>query len=372
MLNFTGRAPLAARAGLLALAASLPAAPAFAQQGGKGPATKVIVAPAKEAQLVSRVEALGTLRANDRVDITAPVTERIEIIHVTDGARVEKGALLVELNHQQEDAMLEEALATRDEAREQLENAERLFNSGTGSQTSLTQRRRDAAVAQARVRAAEAQIEDRVLTAPFPGRIGISNASAGATVEPGDLIMRLIDDSVLKLDFSVPNTVLADLRVGAEIEARARAFPGEVFRGAIRTIDAEADPVTRSVLVRAFIPNKDGRLLPGLLMEVDLLLNARSSLVVDEESLIPFGEDTFVLLIVEKDGKPHVERRKVKTGLRRVGTVEILEGLAAGDLVVVEGALKVRPGQPVSPVHARPEPSGEKASQVRGASRSDG
>ena len=67
-----------------------------------------------------------------------------------------------------------------------------------------------------------------------------------------------------------------------------------------------------------------------------------------------------------------VERRKVKTGLRRVGTVEILEGLAAGDLVVVEGALKVRPGQPVSPVHARPEPSGEKASQVRGASRSDG
>ena len=313
----------------------------------------MLVEPARETVFVSRVEALGTLRPNARIDVTAVVTERLAKLHADDGERVTRGQKLVELTHDEEDALLEEAIATRDEALEQLADAENLFERGVGSESTLTLRKREAAVAQARVRAARAQIADRVITAPFDGRIGIRTVSPGATVEPGDLILRLIDDHILKLDFSVPNTFLADLDPGSEIEARSRAFPGEVFRGRISTIDAEADPVTRSVLVRAFIPNEDRRLLPGLLMEVELLLNTRQALVVSEASLIPFGADSFVLKIVEREGAPHVERVKVRLGARRVGEVEILEGLAAGDLVVVEGGVKTRPGQRVTPKRAK-------------------
>lgn len=341
------RAPAfgAALAAAAAAALALTVHPASSQQP-----TAVIVAPIEEKTLVNRIEALGTLRPNARVDITAPVTEQVEVLHADDGQRVKRGDKLVELRHQQEIALLEEAEATLDEALEQLEDAENLFKRGAGSESQLTLRRRQTAVARARVKAAKAQIADRVITAPFAGRIGIRTVSPGATVEPGDLILRLIDDHVLKLDFSVPNIFLSELRPGAEIEARARAFPGEVFRGRIRTIDAEADPVTRAVLVRAFIPNDELRLLPGLLMEVELLLKERRAVTAPEESLIPFGDEVFVLLLVDRDGQPHVERRKVVVGAREVGLVEIVDGLAAGDLVVVEGGIKVRPGQPVTPI----------------------
>lgn len=343
-----------AGAALLFLTA-LAAGGAAAQDG-----PKVVVEPVREARFVNRVEALGNLRPNARVEITALVTEQVDKLHVDDGVRVKRGDKLVDLRHRQEDALLEEALATKAEADELLEDAERLFATGSGAESVLTERRRAAAVAAARVKAAEAEIADRVITAPFDGRIGIRNLSPGATVEPGDLILRLIDDHVLKLDFSVPSLFLADLEAGAEIEARSRAFPDEVFRGRIHSIDAEADPVTRSVLVRAFLPNEDRRLLPGLLMEVELALKERAALVVSEESLIPFGADTFVLLAVEREGQMRIERRKVRVGGRRVGEVEVVEGLAAGELVLIEGAIKVRPGQPVTVVRAE-ERAGETA-----------
>ncbi|MEL6979223.1 MAG: efflux RND transporter periplasmic adaptor subunit [Pseudomonadota bacterium] len=330
------------------LAAALLLAPLASAAAQSGPPPTVIVESVREARFVTQVEALGTLRPNARVEITALVTEQVDTLHVDDGVRVERGDRLVDLRHIQEDALLEEALATKAEAEELLDDAQRLFATGSGSEALLTERRRAAAVAAARVKAAEAQIADRVITAPFAGRIGIRSLSPGATVEPGDLILRLIDDSILKLDFSVPSLFLADLAVGSEIEARSRAFPDEVFRGRIASIDAEADPVTRSVLVRAFIPNEERRLLPGLLMEVELALKAREALVVSEESLIPFGEDTFVLVAAEREGAMRVERRKVRTGGRRIGEVEVLEGLSDGERVVVEGGIKVRPGQAVT------------------------
>lgn len=312
------------------------------------PATEVIVARVVEKTLSDQVEALGTLRANETVDVTAKVTEQIATLHFDDGQRVDAGAVLAELVRDEEQAQLDEAIAAREEAREQLDRFAGLAARRAATESEVSVRRREFQVADARVRAVEARVADRVIRAPFSGRVGLRMISAGATVEPGDAIARLIDDSVVKLDFDVPTAFLSALAPDVPIAARSRAFEGEVFEGVVRSIDSEIDPITRSVTVRATIPNPDGRLRPGLLMEVRLFVRERVALVAPEEALIPFGRDTFVLVAVGEDGAHRAERRQVVIGARRLGEVEILEGLSSGELVVTHGGIKVRPGQAIT------------------------
>ena len=322
-------------------------APAMAQ--GPGGPVDVMVAPVETVAFVDRVEALGTLQANEMVEITALVTERIEAIYFDDGDKVEEGQLLLEFARSEEEALLAEANATREEAMEELRRSEQLSASGAASETELSLRRREYGVADARARAVRAQIADREIRAPFSGAIGIRTVSVGAAVAPGDIITRLADTSVMKLDFSVPSTFLAELAPDTPIEARTRAYGDAVFRGRVASIDSVVDPVTRSVLVRALIPNDDGRLRPGLLMSVDLLFNERETLAIDEKAVIPDGENNFVFVTARgEDGAAVAERRQVRTGARRVGQVEIISGLSAGEEVVTDGAMKLRSGQAIS------------------------
>jgi membrane fusion protein (multidrug efflux system) len=193
----------------------------------------------------------------------------------------------------------------------------------------------------------ESRLADRVVKAPFDGVVGLRNVSRGALVEPGDLITTLDDDSVMKLDFTVPSVFLAQLEPGLKIEARARPYGERVFDGVVRGVDSRIDPVTRSVQVRALLPNPARVLRPGLLMRVELLIDPRDAVVVPEAALLHQGQDHFVLRLVDADGAPTVERRQVEIGARKPGVVEIRSGLSAGDQVVTEGQEKARPGQPV-------------------------
>lgn len=161
-------------------------------------------------------------------------------------------------------------------------------------------------------------------------------------MEPGDLITTLDDDTVMKLDFAVPSLFLPDLKPGLAIHAKARAYGERTFDGEIRSIDSRVDPVTRSILVRALIPNPDLSLKPGVLMQVELLRNPRDGLVVLEEALLQQGRQHFVIRVGEGEV---AEKRQVKIGMRRPGMVEIVSGLALGDRVVIEGNDKVRPSQ---------------------------
>ena len=186
-------------------------------------------------------------------------------------------------------------------------------------------------------------------------RIGLSRRpsavryiSPGALVEPGDVITPLDDISVMKLDFNVPSIHLATLRPGTPVEAVSPAFAGQSFRGSVSSIDSRVDPVTRSIVVRALIDNSDGLLKPGLLMSGELLKNERNALMIPEEALIPRGEKNGVLLADETKSPAVAEQRPVVIGSRRVGEVEILEGLEPGDKVITHGTIKVRPGQEIS------------------------
>lgn len=329
---------LAATLAALAMAGPLQGAP-------EGPG--VIVAEAREAELVDRVEALGTLRANESVDLTATVTETVTAIHFDDGDRVVAGTVLVEMTSAEERALLEEARSTLGEARRQYQRVQSLEAQGTAAKSLLDERRRDAETARARLTAIESRLADRLIKAPFDGVVGLRNLSPGALVEPGDLITTLDDDSVMKLELSVPSTYLGALRPGLPIAASSRAYGEREFNGTVKAVDSRVDPVTRSVQVRALVPNTERLLKPGMLMQVELLRNPRRAPVIPEEALMPEGRNQFVMVVDPRDGN-RVLRREIRIGTRRPGEVEVTDGLQPGELVITQGQIRVRPGQQVS------------------------
>ncbi|MGB5733486.1 MAG: efflux RND transporter periplasmic adaptor subunit, partial [Thiohalocapsa sp.] len=242
---------------------------------------------------------------------------------------------------------LEEAQARVAEARSQYDRVRSLAQQRSASESLLDEHKRDLDTARAVLVALESRLADRVVKAPFDGVVGLRNISRGALVEPGDLITTLDDDSLMKLDFTVPSLYLAQLKAGLEIQARARPYGERVFDGVVRGIDSRIDPVTRSVQVRALLPNPARALRPGLLLRVELLLDPREALVVPESALMQQGTNHFVLRLVDGDDGPTAERLQVQIGTREPGIVEIRDGLTAGDQVVTEGQDKVRPGQPL-------------------------
>ena len=319
-------------------------------QGGGAPVSvrTVVLAP---GEWQDSVQALGTARANESVTITAKVSETVQKVNFDSGDYVEAGQVLVDLTGQVQLAGLEEARAAFKEAEQQLRRGEELAarNLIPGSQLDTQRATRDAA--RARMDQVRAQLSDRVITAPFDGVLGLRQVSPGSLVTPGTAIATLDDVSVIKLDFSVPETLISALAPGQAVTALSAAFPGETFEGVLRTIDSRVDPVTRSVMARAELPNPERKLRPGMLLTVDVRRAPRQALALPELALLQVGRNSFVFRVAA-DGS--VAQVPVKAGARERGRVEILEGLAPGDRVVVEGTVKLRPGAKVVEADAAP------------------
>lgn len=321
--------------------------PAMAQQKPGGGPTPVIVASAYTDKFVDRVEAIGTLRANEAITLASTVTETVTAINFTDGQRVKKGDVLVEMTDNEEKALLDQQRALVNEAEKQLKRSEELAKTGAVSVSVLDQARRDATQSRAGLAAVASRLQDHIIVAPFDGIVGLRNISAGALLQPGTKITTLDDDSVMKLDFSVPSVYLTTLHPGVEITAKAAGFDEE-FKGEVSAIDSQIDEATRSVTVRAIIPNPDGKLKPGLLMSVELLKNPRQAVGISENAIVPEGRKQFVFVVDESKNPPIVEKREIVTGVRRPGDIEVTDKLKEGEKVVVQGTMMVRAGQPVS------------------------
>jgi membrane fusion protein (multidrug efflux system) len=311
------------------------------------PAT-VIAAAARLETLSDDIELLGTLRANETVEISATVADTITLIHFDDGQFVEKGKILAEMTNNEEHAQLEEEISNLAEAEKQYNRVAPLVERGAASQSLLDQRQKELAAARARLKAIESRLRDRLIIAPFSGVVGLRSISVGALVAPGDVITTLDDISVMKLDFSVPAVKLTLLRTGAPIEARSAAFGEKVFTGIISGIDSRIDPITRSIVVRATIDNPDGLLKPGLLMRVMLRGETRLAVTIAEEALVPTGRSNMVFVVDNSQPSPVVRQQEVRIGSRMFGRVEIVSGLDGGELVVTHGTTRVRPGQDVA------------------------
>lgn len=295
-----------------------------------------------------RLEAVGTLAANESITVTSKVTAVVTGIRFIEGQQVAAGQVLIATEDSEARANLAAAQAAALESRNAWERGKQIFGQQLISKSELDQLDAKLKADQARVHAAEAQLAEHTIRAPFAGRVGLRRISIGALVATGTEITTLDDTATMKLDFSVPETFLATVRAGLEIEARASAFPAARFSGRVATLDTRVDAETRSIAVRAVLPNPKGVLRPGMFLTVSLIRERVDALLVPEQALVPEQDRQFVF-VVEPDGAGwKAGKRQVRIGRRQPGLVEVVGGLAAGEQVIVEGTQKVRDGAPVT------------------------
>ncbi len=291
------------------------------------------------------VEALGTARASESVEIRPRISQKVTAIRFIEGQEVAAGDVLVELEDAEARADVAEAKAALVDSESKFTRGRELFGLELTSEAELEQlaARRDAD--RAALAAVEARLAETVVRAPFAGRLGLRRISPGALVTPASVITTLDDTHVIKLDFDVPETALSLVAADLPIIAHSAAWPDEAFQGTVATVDTRVDQVSRSVTVRALVPNPRGLLRPGMFLTVTLLRDDVSALVIPEEAVVPEQSRQYVLVVGDGDV---VERRQVELGRRRPGEVEVRAGLEAGEVIIVEGTQRVRPGDRVA------------------------
>jgi membrane fusion protein, multidrug efflux system len=333
--------------------------------GGPGGVTGVLAVAAAQHTFTDGLQALGTAQARESIVLTPKVADTIRLIRFDSGDRVRRGQVLVEMSNVEQAADLAEARADNEAAQQELRRYQELYDRGFASQARLDTMRAAANAAEARMNAGGSRISDRTIRAPFAGVVGLRTASPGQFVRPGDQIGTLDDISEIKLDFDVPETQIARIRQGVQIIAATGAYPERTFQGVISHVDSRVDPTTRTVRVRAMLPNGDEAIRPGMLMTVQVLANPREGLAIPEIAILDRADGAFVYRVVSRDGGQAVEEAAIRTGQRSGGMAEVLEGLGVGDLVVTEGVQAVRPGQPVRVGGAQPEAAQATPPQLR-------
>jgi membrane fusion protein, multidrug efflux system len=336
------RAGFAALCAVAAVACSKPQAELSPPAASTG-SVSVVTADAVVKPLGIEIEAVGTAGANESVEITSKTSNVITAIRFAEGEEVAVGDILIELDDDESQADLAEAEAALADARSQYERSRELRQSQVISAARLEQAEAALNGNLARVAAARARLADTVIRAPFDGRTGFRRVSVGSYVSPGTVITTLDDTSRIKLDFTVPETYLYLLRRGLPIAASTTGLPGREFTGEVTNLDSRVDPVTRSIPVRAELPNDDGVLRAGMFMTVRVEGDVVPALVVPEEAIVPEQGRTYVFVVANE----RADRRDVRIGKRRPGEVEVTEGLAAGERVVVEGTQNLRHGDAV-------------------------
>ncbi len=307
---------------------------------GGGMPTPVVSTAVREQPLARELKALGTAGANEAVEITSKSSNIVTAVRFRDGQRVQRGAVLVELDSAQARADLAAADAALTESTSLFNRSRELLSTQAVSKSQFDQIEATKKANAARVAAARARLEDTVIRAPFSGRVGLRRISVGSLINPGAVITTLDDTSVMKVDFAVPENFLSQLREGLSLTADSTAYPGRRFTGRISSVDSRIDPVSRSVTVRAEVPNPEALLKPGMFLNVEIVRDRRNALVVPEEALVPEQNKQFVFVVADDKA----QKREVRIGARRPGSVEILSGLVLGERVIVEGTVKVREG----------------------------
>lgn len=296
-------------------------------------------------RISEEVTAVGTLLANESVMIRPEVEGRISAIHFAEGQLVRQGARLVSLDSSEIEAQLAAVKAELNLNRNRMRRAEELQAKNFISAEALDVARENLNQSIAREAEIRAKLDKMTIRAPFEGVAGLRQVSPGAYVKAGQDIARLEGIGTLKLDFRVPENFLGRIRTQQDAAVNVDAYPGESFRGAIYAIEPAVDEQTRTVLLRARIPNPGVRLKPGMFARVTLVLDTRTNaLLVPEQALVPRGQERYVFRIA--DGKAALT--KVDIGLRRPGEVEIVRGLSAGDTIVVDGQLRLQDGSAVT------------------------
>ncbi len=334
------------------------------------PAVTVSTAEVVASSWTPEISAVGTLRAQRGVDVTAQAAGQIVALHFDSGDRVSAGDLLVQQYTADDLARLEGLVAAAELAERNVQRAEELRAKNLISEFDVDSRNTELRVARAVEAELRLSIEQRAIRAPFTGRLGLRKVDIGQYIEPGDALARLEASDLIYLDFPVPQRRLGALSLGQSVEVSVDAWPETRFAGVVSAIEPQVERETRNVLVRAEIDNRDGRLAPGMFARADVQLETQQNVLTVPQSAIvysPYGDAVYAVV----EGAPQgdqagstltVVNTFVVTGSTRGDQIAIESGLQAGMTVVTAGQQKLRNGARVVinntvPVGNDPDPT---------------
>ncbi len=336
--------------------ASGPAPAGASAAPAKGPPPGVVVEASRVSvvTLPQALTAVGSLRSDETVLVRPEVAGRVANIAFREGERVTKGQALIRLDDSVQKADLDRARANLTLSRTKHERAIDLRNKGFLSGQALDESVNNLKVAEADAELMTARVNKMTILAPFSGTIGLRQASVGDYVKEGQDIVNLESIDTLKVDFRLPELALSQLKDGQTLQIVLDAIPDKTYEGKVFAINPLIDANGRSIVIRAQVPNRDGRLRPGMFARVRLFTSDdKEAIVVPEEALFPVGDEKYVYKVV--DGK--ALRQKVEIGQRREARVEVVNGLNREDVVVTAGVIKLRDGVAVTVANSAPVPA---------------
>ena len=329
---------------LLAVAGCKPPAPTASGAAG-GAAVQVVAVPARQQAVSETVSLVGSVVPNESIEVQAEADGLVKEIAFAEGQRVEKGALLVALEETKLAAQLAESEANLQLARTSFERVKELLRGKLISQQEYDQASGSYAANEAGVNLKRRLLQDARVTAPFSGITGARKVSPGQVVTKSTSLTMLVDLDTVKVEVGVPERYLGQVSVGQTLEFKVAAYPKDTFKGEVYFISPQLDAGTRTALVKARIANPDAKLKGGMFASLELRLQLReSALVIPEPAIVNNGDLTMVFALTASNT---AQMKPVKLGLRLAGKAEVLSGLTVGEMVVVEGVQKLRPGAPV-------------------------
>jgi membrane fusion protein, multidrug efflux system len=320
------------------------------------PPAPVTVAEAKRQPVAETLSVVGTLTANESIEVKPETDGTVAEILFQEGQPVKKGELLIRLDESKLAAALAEAEANLKLSAATFERNKELYREKLVSQQEYDQAAALFQANQATVDLRKQQLQDVRIVAPFAGVTGSRAVSPGQMVAKGATLTWLVDMATMKAEFNVPERSLSGIQVGQSIALKVAGYPRETFQGQVYFLAPQVDPNTRTLLIKARLPNTEHKLKPGMFANLALTLTLREdAIVIPESALMTVGERTLVYVITSDDT---AQMRPVTVGVRMPNLVEITQGLQAGERVVAEGVQKVRPGGPVKAAEPSAVPRG--------------
>ena len=315
------------------------------QAGPPAMPVNAILAKAVKEPVRESVGIVGSLAARDEVTIISELYSTVSTVAVKEGQHVEKGDTLFELDDVRTKAMVADAEAAHRLAELTHNRNRSLLENNTISQQAFDEAEADLKSKEARLDMAGDDHSKATITAPFAGMIGERSVSAGQFVARGRQLISMVRTDPLDIKGDVPERYLAGLSNGLGVEFKTEAYPDRVFKAAIAYVSPVVDPVSRTVRVKADVPNAEGLLKPGMFGNMSIVLGERADSLLIPEACIQMQGSNKTVMTVNREGLS--EFAPVQTGKRSRGMVEVTSGLNEGDLVVVEGWQKMGPGTPV-------------------------
>lgn len=314
------------------------------------PPTPVEVASVQTETVRDRFRALGSVEANEIVQIVSEVNAVVRALPFSEGQVVRHGQLLARLDDDEIGAEARRADALRDQAKVNHERARMLFDQKAASPQELDDASAALKVAEANAQLAHARLNKTRITSPLDGVVGRRLVSPGAFLRVGDSITEVASLDRVKIRFAAPERFTSLLRTGSEVEITTTAQPGQIFVGKVNLVNPILDPSSRTVQLVAIAPNPGRRLRPGMSADVSATLAERpGALTIPDEAVFAQGDQNFVYVVAADT----VSLRPIGIASRDSARVEVAQGLAPGDVVVRAGYQKLYPG-----AHVMAVPSG--------------